>query len=91
VVVETMKFVGYTTADPDTSKVEVYFSHPMTFTSRAEGAVPGSNDKVTVIMYWERSELGSLRIDEREVDLLDMTTWEFLSTHFLASDTTVTE
>lgn len=91
VLVETRMFVGYTTADPDTSRVEVFFSHPMTFPSRAEGAVPGSNDKVTVIMYWERSELGSLKIDEREVDLLDTPSWEFVSTHFLASDSTVTE
>ncbi len=91
VTVETMKFVGYTTADPDTSRVEVFFSHPMNFPSRSEGAVPGSNDKVSVIMYWERSELGTVKIDEREVDLLDMPTWEFISSHFGASDTTVTE
>jgi hypothetical protein len=91
VTVETMKFVGYTTADPDTSRAEVFFSHPMSFPSRSEGAVPGSNDKVSVIMYWERSELGTLKIDEREVDLLDMPTWEFISSHFGAGDTTVTE
>ncbi|MBN2587226.1 MAG: hypothetical protein JXA64_04120 [Candidatus Fermentibacteraceae bacterium] len=91
VTVETMKFVGYTTADPDTSRVEVFFSHPMNFPSRSEGAVPGSNDKVSVIMYWERSELGTLKIDEREVDLLDMPSWEFISSHFGAGDTTVTE
>jgi hypothetical protein len=82
VTVQTMKFVAYTTADPEESRVEVFFSHPMNFPSRSEGAVPGSNDKVTVIMYWDRSELGTLQIDEREVDLLDETTWDFVRTHF---------
>jgi len=91
VVVETKKFVAYTTADPDTSRVEVFFSHPMTFPSRIEGAAPGDNDNVSVIMYWERSELGSIRVDEREVDLLDTPTWEFVSSHFGATDTTDTE
>ncbi len=82
IVVETLKFVGYTTADSDSSKVEVYFSHPMTFPSRAEGAAPGDNDKVTVIYFWEKTELGDVKIDERDVDLLDEPTWEFLSSHF---------
>jgi len=88
--VQTMKFVGYTTADPDTSRVEIYFSHPMSFPSRSDGATPGSNDKVSVVKYWDRSELGTLQIDEREVDLLDEPTWDFLVFRFVESDTTET-
>jgi len=91
VTVQAMKFVGYTTSDPDTSRVEVFFSHPMTFPSRSEGAVPGNNDKVTVIMYWERSELGTIQIDEREVDLLDVPTWDFVFSQFGADSTTDSE
>ena len=91
VVVETKKFVGYTTADPDTSRVEVYFSRPLTFPSRAEGAAPGTNDQVTVIKYWDRSELGSLQIDEREVDLLFEPTWDVVQQYFGSEDTTETE
>jgi len=82
VQVQAMKFVAYTTADPEDSRVEVFFSHPMTFPSRSEGATPGSNDQVSVIMYWDRSELGTLQIDEREVDLLDEATWNFVRTQF---------
>lgn len=91
VVIETSKFVAYTTADPDTSRVEVFFSHPLTFPSRSEGAAPGENDNVSVIEYWERTELGTLKVDEREVDLLDVPTWDFVSTHFGSADTTETE
>ncbi|OPL19430.1 MAG: hypothetical protein AVO35_10455 [Candidatus Aegiribacteria sp. MLS_C] len=91
VTVETVKFIGYTTADPDTSRVEVFFSHPMTFPSRADGADPDNSDQVTLIMYWERSESGSLRIDERDIDLIDAPTWEFISSHYGSRDTTVTE
>lgn len=91
ITVEAVKFIGYTTADPDTSRVEVFFSRPLTFPSRADGAAPGSNDQVTLIMYWERSEMGSLRIDERDVDLLDTPTWEFLVSHFGPEDSTATE
>lgn len=91
VLVQTMKFVGYTTADPDTSRVEVYFSHPMTFPSRAEGATPGTNDNVSVIMFWDRSELGTLQIDEREVDLLDDFTWDFVKSKFGENSTTETD
>ena len=80
--VQSMKFVAYTTTDPEVSRVEVFFSHPMRFPSRADGAVPGSNDNVTVLMNWKRSELGTIQIDEREVDLLDESTWDFVKTHF---------
>jgi hypothetical protein len=91
IMVQTMRFVGYTTADPDTSRVEVFFSHPMTFPSRAEGASPGMNDHVTVIMFWDRSELGRLQIDEREVDLLDELTWVFVKSKFGENNATETD
>ena len=91
VVVQSMKFIGYTTADPDTSRVEVFFSHPMTFPRRSDGAIPGSNDNVTVIMYWDRSELGTIQIDEREVDLLDDPTWDFVLSLSEADNTTDTD
>ncbi len=82
VVVEAMKFVAYTTAEPELSRVEVFFNHPLRFPSRADGAIPGSNDKLVVIIYWDRSELGTLQIDEREVDLVEESTWDFVSSKF---------
>ncbi|NOQ22878.1 MAG: hypothetical protein GQ565_09580 [Candidatus Aegiribacteria sp.] len=91
IAVQSMKFVAYTTADPETSRVEVYFSHPMRFPSRVEGSIPGSNDNVTVIMNWKRSELGTIQIDEREVDLLDEPTWDFIRSRFEADNTTETD
>jgi len=90
VQVHTMKFVGYTTADPELSRVEVFFSHPLMFPSRTEGATPGMNDKVTVILFWDVSELGTLQVDQREVDLLDETTWNFVWSKFGESDTAET-
>ncbi|MCK4506114.1 MAG: hypothetical protein KAW14_10890, partial [Candidatus Aegiribacteria sp.] len=86
VVVETMKFVAYTTMDPELSRIEVFFAHPLRFPSRADGAIPGSNDKLTVIMYWNLSELGTLQIDEREVDLVEESTWDFVSSKFGPTD-----
>ncbi len=91
VVVQSMKFVGYTTADPETSRVEVYFSHPMRFPSRLEGAVPGSNDKVTVIMFWKLSDFGTIQIEERDVDLLDESTWDFVRSNPWAATTAETD
>ncbi len=91
VLVQTMKFVGYTTADPEISRVEVYFSHPMTFPSRADGDIPGTNDNVTVVMFWKLSELGSIQIEEREVDLLDEPSWAFIESQFGASETSEIE
>ncbi len=88
ITVQSMKFIAYTTTDPETSRVEVFFSHPMTFPSRADGAVPGSNDNVTVLMNWKRSELGTIQVDEREVDLLDEPTWDFIKSRFEADSTT---
>ncbi len=86
VVVETMKFVAYSTMDPELSRVEVFFSHPLRFPSRADGAIPGSNDKLIVIMNWDRSELGTLQIDEREVDLIDESSWDFVSSRYGTTD-----
>ncbi|MCD4847526.1 MAG: hypothetical protein K8R76_04975 [Candidatus Aegiribacteria sp.] len=82
VLVETMKFVAYTTMDPELSRVEVFFTHPLRFPSRSDGAIPGTNDKLTVIMNWDRSELGTLQIDEREVDLVEESSWDFISSKF---------
>lgn len=86
VLVETMKFVAYTTMDPELSRVEVFFTHPLRFPSRTDGAIPGTNDKLTVIMYWNRSELGTLQVDEREVDLVEESSWDFVSSEFGTAD-----
>ncbi len=86
ILVETLKFVAYTTMDPERSRIEVFFSHPLTFPSRADGAIPGSNDKLTVILYWDASELGTLQIDEREVDLIEESTWDFVNSKFGTPD-----
>jgi hypothetical protein len=91
ITVQTYRFLGYTTADPDTSRVEVFFSRPLTFPSRADGAFAGMNDNISVIMYWERSELGSLQIEEREVDLLDAPLWSFLVSNYSETGTADTE
>ncbi len=80
VVVQTWKFVGYVTSDPETSRVEIFYRHPLRFPSRAEGAGSGDNDRLLVVRYWDVSDLGTLRTDEREVDLLDQKTWDFLQT-----------
>lgn len=80
VVVQTWKFVGYVTSDPETSRVEIFYRHPLRFPSRAEGAGSGDNDRLMVVRYWDVSDLGTLRTDEREVDLLDQKTWDFLQT-----------
>jgi hypothetical protein len=61
---------------------------PKNFPSRAGGATPGANDHVSVIKYWDRSELGTLQIDEREVDLLDEPTWDFVKSKFRENNTT---
>lgn len=84
VTVETKKFVGYTTADPDSSRVEVFFARPLTFPSRADGASVEDNDRVTVILFWETEDD---RVDERDVDLLDEPTWDFVSTRFGSAET----
>lgn len=76
--VQTWRFVGYCTSNPDTSRVEIFFKHPLRFPSLADGALPGDRDMLTIIRYWDRSELGTLRVESREMDLLDQPTWEFL-------------
>ena len=76
--VQTWRFVGYSTSNPDTSRVEIFFKHPLRFPSLAEGALPGDRDMLTIIRYWDRSALGTLRVETREMDLLDQPTWEFL-------------
>jgi hypothetical protein len=86
VVVEVMKFVAYTTMDPELSRVEVFFSHPLRFPSRTDGAIPGTNDNLTIIMNWKLSEMGSLQIDEREVDLVEESSWDFVNSEFGTAD-----
>lgn len=78
VVVETFAFVGYTTADPEVSRVEVFFRRPLRFPSRADGALSSDTDRLIVIRRWDVSELGTQRVDEREVDLIDLSHWDFL-------------
>jgi hypothetical protein len=78
VQVTTYRFVAYASSNPDTSRVEVFYHHPLTLPSWADGAVSGMNDRLVIIKYWNRSLLGSLIRDEREVDLLDVPRWEFL-------------
>jgi hypothetical protein len=78
--VQTWTFVAYTTSDPDTSRVEVYYQQPMNFPSRAEGAVPGDNDKIAVTRYWDLTALGYVKTELREVDLVDIPRWEILQT-----------
>lgn len=78
VVVQTYKFVGWTTSDPETSRIQVYYSHPLRFPSRAEGAGTGDNDLLVVERLWDVSALGTLQTDRREVDLLDGPRWDIL-------------
>ena len=89
--ITTYRFVGYTSVNPDTSRVEVFFRHPFTLPSRSDGAVAASADKLVIIRYWDRSLLGTLKQDEREVDLLEEPRWEFLQEYSgSAQDTTDT-
>jgi hypothetical protein len=76
--VQTWKFVCYTTSNPDTSRVEIFFKRPLRLPSRADGALPSDCDLLTIVRYWDRSELGTLQVETREMDLLDLPTWEFL-------------
>ncbi|MBD3371071.1 hypothetical protein GF402_12020 [Candidatus Fermentibacteria bacterium] len=79
--VQTYKFVAYTTSNPDTSRVEIFYKHPLTLPSRPDGSSAGSNDRLVIIRYWDYSEFGSLRKEEREVDLLDVPRWQFLQNY----------
>ncbi len=78
VSVQTWVFVGYATSDPEVSRVEVFFKHPLRLPSRADGATAMDTDRIVVLRRWDVSELGTQRVDEREVDLLDSPRWDFL-------------
>ncbi|MCK5785124.1 MAG: hypothetical protein KAH54_01055 [Candidatus Sabulitectum sp.] len=76
--VQTWIFVAYTTSDPDTSRVEVYYQEPLSFPSRADGAIAGDNDNIAVVRLWDRTELGYVKTELREVDLVNPPRWEML-------------
>jgi hypothetical protein len=78
VVVQTWKFVAWTTSDPDSSRVEVFYRRPLNLPSIAEGAGPGDNDMLVVNRVWDVSELGTPQTDMREVDLLGDPRWTIL-------------
>lgn len=86
VVVEAFAFIGYATSDPENSRVEVFFRRPLRFPSRADGALSSDTDRLIVLRRWDVSELGTQRVDEREVDLIDLPRWEFLQ-QFRAQNT----
>ncbi|HOP26030.1 MAG TPA: hypothetical protein PK991_02815 [Candidatus Sabulitectum sp.] len=79
--VQTWRFIAYTTSDPDSSRVEVYYRQPLNFPSRADGALAGDNDNITVVRYWDYTELGYLKTELREVDLVEEPRWEMLMQH----------
>lgn len=79
VVIETFTFIGYTTSDPEVSKVEVSFRHPLTFPSRPDGALSLDVDQMMVIRRWDVSELGTQRVDLRDLNLIDIARWDFLT------------
>ncbi len=76
--VQTWKFIGYTTSDPEVSRVEVQYRTPLTFPSRADGAISG-NDNVSVRRLWDLTELGYVKTELREVDLVELPRWEMLN------------
>ncbi len=75
---QTWVFVAYTTSDPEASRVEVRYQQPLTFPSRAEGAIAGDNDNIAVVRMWDLTELGYVKTELREVDLVDPPKWEML-------------
>jgi hypothetical protein len=77
--VQTWKFIAYTTSDPETSRVIVSYKQPMRFPSRAEGATAGDNDNIEVVRMWDLSELGYVKTEFREVDLVTPPRWEMLT------------
>ncbi|MCD4709094.1 MAG: hypothetical protein K8S62_15335 [Candidatus Sabulitectum sp.] len=79
--VQTWKFIAYTTSNPDTSRVEVCYRQPLHFPSRADGAIAGDNDNISVIRLWDRTELGYIKTELREVDLVNLPRWEMLTEH----------
>jgi len=76
--VQTWKFIAYTTSDPEMSRVEVSYREPINFPSRAEGAIAGDNDNIAVVRFWDLTELGYVKTELREVDLVDPPRWEVL-------------
>ncbi len=84
--VQTWKFVAYTTSDPEKSRVEVSFQQPLCFPSRADGAVAGDNDNISVVRMWELTELGYVKTELREVDLVDQPRWEMLTERSAGSE-----
>ena len=80
--VQTWVFVAYTTSDPDTSRVEVRYQLPLNFPSRADGAMAGDNDNVSVVRLWDRTELGYVKTELREVDLVNPPKWEMLMQYY---------
>ncbi len=83
--VQTWVFTAYTTSDPEASRVEVYYQQPLNFPSRADGAIAGDNDNITVVRFWDLTELGYVKTELREVDLIDLPKWEML-THFFRTE-----
>ncbi len=81
VLVQTWRFTGWATSNPDTSRVELFLMEPLRLPSIADGARAGDNDSLVVIRYWDRSELGSLRRNTRNLTLLEQPQWEFLQTY----------
>ena len=81
VSVQTWLFRGWATSNPDTSRVELQLMEPLRLPSIADGARAGDNDSLVVIRYWDRSELGTLRRNTRNLDLLDIPRWEFLQSY----------
>lgn len=81
VVIQTYRFVAYSTSDPVNNRINVYYRSPLNLPSVAEGAITGSNDHLVIEKIWDVNELGTQQRDSREVDLLDVPTWEFLQTY----------
>jgi hypothetical protein len=79
--VQTWSFAGWASSNPDTSRVELYIMSPLRLPSVADGAMAGDNDSLVVVRYWDRSELGSLRKNTRNLDLLEQPRWEFLQSY----------
>jgi hypothetical protein len=78
VKVMTWMFEGWATSNPDTSRVLLHIMRPLRLPSIADGARAGDNDSLVVVRYWDRSELGTLRRNTRNLDLLEESRWDFL-------------
>ncbi len=84
--VQTWTFVAYTTSDPEESRVEVSYQHPLEFPSRADGALAGDNDNIAVVRLWDRTELGYVKTELREVDLVNPPKWEILTEYYTSPE-----